>query len=78
MNKQVECIRCHAQMEPGFLPDGTHSGFTQQKWAPGTPQPSFWMGLKLNDAEVVPVVTYRCPSCGYLESYATAHRVSDR
>jgi len=70
MNKPVECIRCRAQMEVGFVPDNTHSGFQVQKWSPGEPEPSFWMGLKLKAGSVIPVRTLRCPRCGYLESYA--------
>ena len=70
MNKPVECIRCHTQMEVGFVPDGTHSGFTTQNWTPGTPKPSFWMGLKLEKDKQFPIATLRCPACGYLESYA--------
>ncbi len=47
MIKTVECVRCHVQLEPGFLLDGRHDGFAQQTWSPGEPEPSFWMGLKL-------------------------------
>jgi hypothetical protein len=72
MNQAVQCLRCHAQMETGFVPDNTHSGFQEQKWSPGEPEPSFWMGMKLNKDSVIPVRTLRCPKCGYLESYAIA------
>jgi hypothetical protein len=78
LSKPVECIRCHAEMAVGFVPDGTHAGFAQQNWVPGEPKPSFWMGLKMEKDEVVPVVTLRCPNCGYLESYAIPKSVSDR
>jgi hypothetical protein len=71
MSKAVECIRCHAQMESGWVPDNTHSGLQRQNWSPGEPQPSFWTGLKLEKDQVLPVTTFRCPTCGYLESYAT-------
>jgi hypothetical protein len=57
-------------MEIGFVIDVTHGGYMQQTWCPGTPIRSFWVGLKLKKGDVVPVVTYRCPNCGYLESYA--------
>ena len=78
VNKPVECMRCQAKMVVGFVPDGTHAGFAQQNWAPGDPKPSFWMGLKMKKDQVVPVVTLRCPDCGYLESYAIRMNVSDR
>jgi DNA-directed RNA polymerase subunit RPC12/RpoP len=69
-NKTIECLRCHAQMEVGYVADGTHAGFAQQNWSPGTPTKSFWMGLKMKADQLVPVTTLRCPNCGYLESYA--------
>lgn len=78
MQGTVECIKCHAQMEPGWVPDNTHAGFQTQCWSPGDPQPSFWTGLKLEKEKIIPVTTYRCPKCGYLESYAIPQSVSDR
>jgi hypothetical protein len=76
MNQPVECIRCRAKMEVGFVPDAMHSGFQQPKWSPGVPQASFWMGLKLKADSMIPVTTLRCPRCGYLESYAISPNVS--
>jgi hypothetical protein len=72
MRKAAECIRCHVQMEVGYVVDANQSGYQQQKWSPGEPEPNFWMGLKLAKDQVLPVTTLRCPSCGYLESYAIA------
>jgi len=70
MNKTVECMRCRAPMDGGFVPDHTgESGYRQQIWHPGEPQRSFW-GLKMKKEEVVPVRTLRCTKCAYLESYA--------
>jgi hypothetical protein len=57
-------------MEMGFLLDASQRGYGQQNWTLGEPQPSFWMGLKLKENSAVPVTTFRCPKCGYLESYA--------
>jgi hypothetical protein len=70
MKGPVECIRCHAHMESGWVADNTQAGFTQQDWSPGEPQSSFWTGLKVEKDKAVPVTTFRCPNCGYLESYA--------
>jgi hypothetical protein len=66
----VECMRCHADMEVGFVPDFTYGGYVQQKWSPGEPRKSFWGWLKINRHQLIPVTTYRCPKCGCLESYA--------
>jgi len=58
-------------MESGWVPDNTHAGLQQENWCPGEPQPSFWTGLKVEKKDIViPVTTFRCPNCGYLESYA--------
>jgi hypothetical protein len=70
MSNAVECIRCHAQMESGWLPDDTRAGLQRQNWSPGEPQPSFWTGLKSAEDRGLPITTFRCPKCGYLESYA--------
>ena len=71
MNKPVECLRCHAIMDLGYVADVTHAGYQQQQWTPGVPERSFWTGLKAKKEQSVPIVTLRCPDCGYLESYAS-------
>jgi hypothetical protein len=78
MQGPVECIKCHAPIEPGWVVDKTHAGYEQESWSPGEPQPSFWTGLKLEKNKIIPVTTFRCPSCGYLESYALPQSISER
>ena len=51
--------------------DHTHGGSTQASWVEGPPRKSFWTGLKLSGSVQLPVTTYRCGRCGFLESYAT-------
>lgn len=71
MKETVECARCHAHMESGWVPDNTNAGLQRENWCPGEPQPSFWTGLRAETRDmVIPVTTFRCPNCGYLESYA--------
>jgi hypothetical protein len=71
MNGTVECTRCHARMESGWVPDNAHVGLQRQNWCPGEPQPSFWTGLKAAEIDkFIPVTTFRCPNCGHLKSYA--------
>ena len=60
-------------MESGFVIDRVGHDVTSAvapEWAEGVPKRSFWRGLNLAGRERHAVVTYRCPACGYLESYA--------
>lgn len=58
-------------MEPGFLLDRGHANASQeQQWVQGDVERSFWTGIKTKGREQHAVRTFRCPRCGYLESYA--------
>lgn len=58
-------------MEEGFLLDSTDSSRVQTKWVQGPPEESRWgMGVKLKGRIQLPISTFRCTKCGYLESYA--------
>ena len=56
-------------MEIGVQVDHTYGGYAQPEWTGGEAKNSFWLGLRVK-GERMPVVTYRCTGCGYLESYA--------
>ena len=64
------CIKCGAPLEEGFILDNAHSARLQSEWIEGVPERSRWTGLKLKGKERIPVVTFRCLRCGYLESFA--------
>jgi hypothetical protein len=57
-------------MESGFVLDITHGAIVQSSWVEGVPIKSVWTGLKLKGRQRLPVTTYRCKKCGFLESYA--------
>jgi hypothetical protein len=57
-------------MEPGFIIDEGYGQRTIQHWYEEEPETSFWTGIKLGDRAKLQVATYRCRSCGFLESYA--------
>ncbi len=42
----------------------------EPRCAAGAPQKSFWAGTKLPEEKQIPVGTFRCSRCGFLESYA--------
>ena len=65
-----ECPGCRVTMEEGFLLDQGHGDRKSVgQWAEGPPEHRWW-GLKLKGKERLPVVAYRCPRCGLLQSYA--------
>lgn len=63
-----QCPKCGGGMDQGFVLDNSDREVGQ--WAAGAPLKSFWLRTKLPDEELVPIGTYRCSSCGYLELYA--------
>ena len=71
MHDPKQCPKCDGRMEQGFILDFAHGGARLvSQWAPGEPHKSFWMGTKLPEDKLIPIGTFRCESCGYLESYA--------
>ncbi len=70
---QLECPRCRGQMERGYVMDrGHYSAGNIPNWVEGVPERSVWSGLHTKGRDVIPVATYRCERCGFLESYARA------
>lgn len=66
-----QCPKCSSEMEAGCLADCVGGrAFVQGNWLEGAPEPSFWYGIKTKGKARLNVTTYRCTSCGYLESYA--------
>lgn len=58
-------------MQPGFLLDMTYGKMAQSSWVEGLPKRSFLRGLDLKGQQQLPVSTFRCTRCGYLESYTS-------
>ena len=65
------CPKCSGRMEEGFVLDRTYGANLQSTWVGGRPAKSFWTGFKLRGQVTLPVTTFRCSGCGYLESYAS-------
>ena len=58
-------------MEEGFVLDRGHYDTKRvNTWVEGEPVKSFWVGTKVRGKEQYKVKTFRCVSCGFLESYA--------
>jgi hypothetical protein len=43
---------------------------TTSKWSKGKPKKILTFNLPSSDSKSIEITTYRCPECGYLESYA--------
>ena len=70
---EPECPNCRVAMDEGFMIDRGHANSASQaEWAEGMPERTWWQGLRLKGKERIPAVTYRCPRCGLLQSYARA------
>lgn len=56
-------------MDEGFILDNTYGSRIQSEWIEGPPERSKWTGIKIKGRAHLPVTTFRCEGCGYLESY---------
>lgn len=61
-------------MEEGYVLDSIATHSNPEIWTEGKKPQSVWAKLIKGDKRSFEVVTYRCVSCGYLESYATAEK----
>ncbi|MBV8685792.1 MAG: hypothetical protein JOZ90_08970 [Alphaproteobacteria bacterium] len=70
MPQARDCPKCGGAMAEGFTLDKIQGGVAAASWVEGTPEKSFWTGLKLKGRARLDIATWRCRRCGYLESYA--------
>ena len=70
------CPRCRSGMVRGYLLDRTHGGFGMGTWLEGPPVRSGW-SVRPRLEHSIPIVSYRCTGCGYLELYARPELVED-
>ena len=64
------CPKCGGAMEQGFINDSTYGGRVVSHWSAGAPRKSFWRGITTSDGKPIPIGTFACSACGFLESYA--------
>lgn len=66
-----QCSKCNSDMEEGFLLEkGHHNTLSSQTWIAGKSDESSFFGMSLKGKVAYEVKTFRCISCGYLDSYA--------
>jgi hypothetical protein len=63
------CAKCGGRMDQGFIPDATDNTTKVTNWVEGQPQKR-WYGLKTRGLRKLPIESWRCGRCGYLENYA--------
>ena len=69
--EQTRCPRCGGRMTQGFVVDFHQGGLRRvSSWVEGAPQKSFWHGTTAPDLKGIPIGTFRCEACGFLESFA--------
>lgn len=65
------CPKCAGAMVEGFELDESHGWRRPAGWVEGKPQRSVWTGVSLRGRRQLPIRSFRCRRCGFLESYAT-------
>jgi hypothetical protein len=84
MSEPPKCRRCQGGMKAGYIPDASYNAVFVSQWVEGIPQTESgwlaalrkgWFGPPLSSSNLkgkspLAIVTYRCTSCGLLESYA--------
>lgn len=69
---QILCPKCNIQMQLGYILDSMYGNLvtTTSKWSKGKPKKILTFALPSTEKKSIEIATYRCPECGYLESYA--------
>ena len=66
----TRCPKCNGEMVQGFTFESEGPKRMVSTWVEGAPEKSFWQGAKVPAEKCIPVGTFRCSACGFLESYA--------
>ena len=70
MARSNTCPKCQGAMTQGVIIDNTYGHRGVSTWLEGAPNKSVWLGLRLGGKKPIEISTWRCASCGFLESYA--------
>ena len=70
MESTAVCPKCNGSLEQGFTFDQSQGAVFVNTWVEGPPEKSLLSGTKIAGKRRFYIVTNRCQSCGYLESYA--------
>ncbi len=68
----MKCPKCAGSMQEGFFVSRSLDYAKSDEWVAGGPEPSLLFGTQVRSKQHLRIVSYRCESCGSLESYAPA------
>lgn len=74
----TDCPKCGGEMIDGFVMDSSHGAALVSQWVKGKPRAKTLFGRIVSKYiiktpspnDVLPIATFRCQLCGFLESYA--------
>lgn len=71
MRQAPECSQCGGRMTRGYLLDHSHAAYHSAHWLEGAP-PLSGFGDRIHPRleRSIPVTTFRCERCGFLQNYA--------
>ena len=64
------CPKCQGDMVQGWVAEFAAAQTLVSTWVEGSPERSVFYGTKIPQEKCIPIGTFRCEACGYLESYA--------
>jgi hypothetical protein len=72
MEEEFVCSLCGGKMKLGYILDrGQHCvPQTAAEWVEGLPEASIWTGLRVKGKERYRIESFRCGTCGRLDSFA--------
>ena len=69
MESPPKCSKCGQEMREGYVPEMSANHTGRSRWIADPPSVGF-LGLNTRGKEIYEIRTFRCPGCGYLESFA--------
>jgi predicted nucleic-acid-binding Zn-ribbon protein len=69
MASDFKCSKCRGEMQEGLVVDLNYAGILQSMWVEDQAGKSVGP-VATGGKRKVKTITYRCSSCGYLDSYA--------
>ena len=70
MAPSLRCSKCTGEMQEGLVVDLGYAGVLRSMWVEDQAASSGSPGTVDNHKRKVKTITYRCLSCGFLDSYA--------